>query len=83
MRQTGKYRARTWLRGVLPYVLADFVPKGAHDCGAHEWYREDDHTALCYHCEVGERRLAPGQKVADPPSSEPSPVVRSRGQVRV
>lgn len=84
MRGTGRYRARTRLRGILPYALADLIPKGRDDCGNHEWYREDADTALCYHCEVGERHLVPGEKVADPPSSQAPPVVRGRGQqVRV
>jgi hypothetical protein len=32
------------------------VPKGRHDCGAHAWYRADEETDHCYHCEVGVRR---------------------------
>jgi hypothetical protein len=47
----GRYRLRTWLRGRLPVALADLVPKGRHDCGAHEWYRADEQTWRCYHCE--------------------------------
>jgi hypothetical protein len=47
----GRYRLRTWLRGRLPVALADLVPKGALDCGAHEWYRADAGTWRCYHCE--------------------------------
>ena len=47
----GRYRLRTWLRGRLPLVLADLVPKGHRDCGAHDWYRADQQTWRCYHCE--------------------------------
>ena len=47
----GRYRARTWLRGRLPAALADRVPKGRRDCGAHEWYRADEQAWRCYHCE--------------------------------
>ncbi len=47
----GRYRLRTWCRGRLPVALGDVVPKGARDCGAHEWYRADQQTWRCYHCE--------------------------------
>jgi hypothetical protein len=47
----GRYRLRTWLRGRLPVAVADLVPKGARDCGAHEFYRADEQTWRCYHCE--------------------------------
>ncbi len=82
MKQTGRYRVRTWVRGNLPYALTALAPKGKQDCGNHQWYREDAATALCYHCEVGERPLVPGQKVADPlpPWSENPPVAQDRGQ---
>ncbi len=55
----GRYRLRTMLRGVLPYFLSDRIPKGSRDCGNHEWYRQDDNTDACYHCEVGRRSRAP------------------------
>ena len=45
-----RYRLRTWLRARLPAGLAILAPKGRHDCGAHEWYRADQTTWLCYHC---------------------------------
>lgn len=48
---SGKYRVRTWLRGHVPGFAADRIPKGA-DCGNHEWYRQDETTDACYHCEV-------------------------------
>jgi hypothetical protein len=35
--------------------LVDLAPKGAKDCGDHEWFRFDEDTDLCYHCEVGKR----------------------------
>lgn len=47
---TGRYRLRTWVRGRLPGVLVGVVPKGRHDCGAHQWYRADAGTWRCYHC---------------------------------
>ena len=54
-----RYRLRTWLRGRLPVAVADLVPKGARDCGAHEWYRADRQTWRCYHCEPGVARSSP------------------------
>jgi len=39
----------------LPRALVDLFPKGLKDCGKHEWFRFDEDTDLCYHCEVGER----------------------------
>ena len=78
MAHMGKYRARTWLRGVLPSVLAYWIPKGKRDCGCHEWYRRDDDWADCYHCEVGQRRLAPGEHLGPPaPCDDPGPVTDS------
>jgi hypothetical protein len=55
----GRYRLRTWLRGRLPFALADLVPKGAHDCGAHEWHRADHQTWRCYHCKPGVTSSSP------------------------
>lgn len=55
----GRYRFRTWLRGRLPVALADFVPKGHRDCGAHEWYRADERTWRCYHCKPAIARSSP------------------------
>lgn len=49
--RSGRYRLRTWLRGRLPVALAGLVPKGRRDCGGHEWYRADEHTWRCYHCQ--------------------------------
>ncbi len=40
---------------MLPGPLSRLVPKGATDCGAHEFYNHDDVTDRCYHCSVGER----------------------------
>jgi hypothetical protein len=59
----GRYRLRTWLRGRLPVAVADLVPKGARDCGAHEWYRAGEQTWRCYHCE-------PAVSLSSPWSSE-------------
>lgn len=53
MNQRGKYRIRTSLRGSLPGWLGWTAPKGAKDCGSHDWYRQDEDTWRCYHCEVG------------------------------
>ncbi len=39
----------------MPWALVDLFPKGLKDCGQHEWFRFDDWTDRCYHCEVGER----------------------------
>lgn len=39
----------------LPYRLAMLVPKGHHDCGAHDWYNADGIEDECYHCDVGRR----------------------------
>jgi hypothetical protein len=54
-RNGGKYRLRTMMRGVLPYVLANRIPKGSGDCGNHDWYHQDDATDACYHCQPGRR----------------------------
>jgi hypothetical protein len=54
----GRYRFRTWLRGRLPWSLAQTIPKGA-DCGAHEFYRASADRDACYHCRVT-RRHEPG-----------------------
>lgn len=43
------------MRGRLPWAFVDSFPRGSKDCGDHEWFRFDDDTDLCYHCEVGER----------------------------
>src|ERR1700691_2024823 len=55
----GRYRLRTWLRGRLPVALADLVPKGARDGGAHESYRADQQTWRCSHCEPGVASSSP------------------------
>ncbi|MBA2505432.1 MAG: hypothetical protein H0V29_05735 [Thermoleophilaceae bacterium] len=55
----GRYRTRTRIRGRLPVALLGLSPKGRKDCGDHEWYRQDDSTARCYHCEVGELEVGP------------------------
>lgn len=74
----GRYRTRTRIRSHLPWRLAWLAPKGDEDCGDHDWYREDDHTALCYHCEVGERHLEPDEiitpegEIAASPDRRPS-----------
>lgn len=67
----GRYRVRTWLRGLLPYALSDRIPKGAKDCGNHEWYRQDEDTDACYHCDVGIRQHV--QDVAEDPRDAPPP----------
>lgn len=67
----GRYRLRTFLRGNLPYVLSDHIPKGPRDCGNHEWYRQDALTEACYHCEVGRR---PVRKETHGDQAERTPV---------
>ena len=59
MRHRGRYRIRTWLRGHAPGQLTQVFPKGARDCGSHEWYRQDEQTDACYHCERGARPHEP------------------------
>lgn len=54
-----RYRWRTMLRAYLPEFLALLVPKGAHDCRAHEWYQDQPGTWLCYHCVVGVSHRVP------------------------
>jgi hypothetical protein len=59
-----KHRQRTWLRGHLPHRLSWAAPKGK-ECGAHEWYRQDDKTWACYHCEAttAEEPFSPAESV--------------------
>jgi hypothetical protein len=59
----GRYRTRTRVRSHLPWRLTWLAPKGEHDCGDHDWYRHDESTARCYHCDVGERPLAPDEAI--------------------
>ncbi|GAA1091043.1 hypothetical protein [Kitasatospora arboriphila] len=58
---TGRYRWRTDARVALPAALMCMFPKGAKDCGDHQWYRKDDRTYRCYHCEPGERPSTPDE----------------------
>lgn len=48
-----RYRWRTLARTYLPYFLSDRIPKGARNCGAHEWYLASEREWRCYHCVVG------------------------------
>jgi hypothetical protein len=41
--------------------LAYLFPPGAKDCGRHEWFRNDEHTDICWHCTVGEREHVPAE----------------------
>lgn len=54
-----KYRVRTRIRGALPRRLGWIAPKGAGDCGAHEWYLSEPQIWRCYHCEVGVSHESP------------------------
>lgn len=54
-----RYRTRTHLRKLLPAAVAERIPKGPKDCGEHEWYRSDENTWLCYHCEPGVTHTSP------------------------
>ncbi len=65
----GRYRWRTWLRSRFPYWLSDRIPKGARDCGKHEWYRSDEEYFRCYHCEVGVQRA--GEPIDPPAGAHP------------
>jgi hypothetical protein len=58
-RRRPRYRWRTWMRGRVPWALVDLFPKGRHDCGQHEWHRDEKNTDRCYHCEVGVRPHQP------------------------
>ena len=51
---SGRYRWRTRVRRHVPWLLVNLgvAGKGKHDCGDHEWYKHDDVTVRCYHCEV-------------------------------
>lgn len=55
----GKCRTRTWLRMHLPWSIADQIPKGAHDCGDHEWHQAEENAWRCAHCSVGETHESP------------------------
>ena len=59
MRHHGRYRMRTWLRGHALRQLTRLLPKGARDCGSHEWYRQGEQTDACYHCDPGARPHQP------------------------
>jgi hypothetical protein len=54
-----RYRFRTWAREHFPRPLAYLFPVGTKDCGRHEWFRNDKHTDICWHCTVGEREHIP------------------------
>lgn len=58
----GKYRMRTWLRRRLPWAVSARIPKG-RDCGAHAWYRSDETTWRCYHCEAGVTNQSPWEPI--------------------
>ena len=57
--RTHRYRTRTWLRERLPAALGALSPKGSRNCGAHKWYRSDEKTWRCYHCEPGQTHQEP------------------------
>ena len=59
----GRYRWRTRLRRMLPWALAERVPKGARDCSNHEWYNADGVVDRCYHCDAGQRPHAPERRL--------------------
>jgi|GEM_PF-2995404 len=56
-----RYRLRTWAREHFPRPLAYLFPPGSKDCGRHEWFRNDEHTDICWHCTVGEREHVPAK----------------------
>ena len=43
----------------MPGVLAELLPKGRRDCGAHEWYRANQDTWRCYHCQPAVTQSSP------------------------
>jgi len=51
----GKFRFRTWLRMLLPKLVAIRISRGSRDCGNHDWYNADGVTESCYHCSLGHR----------------------------
>ncbi|MBA3617331.1 MAG: hypothetical protein H0W52_14625 [Rubrobacteraceae bacterium] len=57
--RSGNYRLRTALRENLPEPLAALIPKGARDCGNHEWYKSAEQTWRCYHCKPGLTHTVP------------------------
>lgn len=58
----GKYRWRTSIRTRLPWAFVWMFPKGRHDCGDHDWYRQDDEILRCYHCKVGVKKCPRAQR---------------------
>lgn len=55
----GKYRYRTLLREHLPAPLSALFPKGRKPCGKHEWYKAEEQTWRCYHCQPGLAHTVP------------------------
>jgi N-acetyl-anhydromuramyl-L-alanine amidase AmpD len=56
-----RYRFRTWAREHAPGPISRLFPPGTKDCGRHEWFRNDEHTDVCWHCTVGEREHVPAR----------------------
>ena len=59
------YRWRTWIRSHLPWLLIDAGVMGkAVNCesarGVHWWYKIDESSRGCYHCQVVEEALGAG-----------------------
>jgi len=55
MTRRPRYRFRTWARRHGPGPFWRLFPPGTKDCGQHEWFRADEDTDYCYHCQIGER----------------------------
>jgi hypothetical protein len=73
-----RYRLRTWAREHLPRPIAYLFPPGNKDCGCHEWFRNDEHTDICWHCTVGKREHVPAR--IDPASELWQWLRRSAGE---
>ena len=53
------------MRRHLPWIFMSLFPKGAKDCGNHEWVLSDEDTYRCYHCTIGIRRTTPQERISN------------------
>lgn len=47
------------LREHSPPFIAARITKGQDDCGDHEWYKHQEQTWRCYHCEPAVTHTVP------------------------